>query len=294
MSELVTLRNEHLTATIAAKGAELQSLIPVHGDDVIWSGDPAVWGWHAPNLFPIVGALADDILIHDGNRYPIKQHGFLRHSLCEVVSSEPESCAFRLVDSAETRTQYPFAFALTILYRLEEDRLLCGFDLANPASTPLYASLGTHPAFRWPLGDTERGAHILRFDRPEPEPIRRLKGRLLDPEPKPTPVDCAVLHLDDSLFDSDALIFDRLRGREVMFGVPGGPAVVVGYPDFPELGVWTKPGGAGFLCIEPWQGSASPDGFTGEFSEKPGVVEIEPGQTRSWRYAIRPIARMPD
>jgi galactose mutarotase-like enzyme len=288
------LRNEHLTATIAAKGAELQSLIPAHGDDVIWSGDPAVWAWHAPNLFPIVGALADDSLIHDGKSYPIKQHGFLRHSICDVVSAESESCAFRLIDSAETRAQYPFAFELTIRYRLEDDRFVCSFDLANPAATLLYASLGAHPAFRWPLGDSDRSLHILRFDRPEPEPIRRLKGRLLDLEPKPTPVEGAVLHLDDSLFESDALIFDRLNGRTVAFGAPGGPAVVIDHSDFPELGVWTKPGGARFLCIEPWQGSASPEGFAGEFSQKPGVVAVEPGQTRSWRYAIRPIARMPD
>jgi len=33
--------------------------------------------------------------------------------------------------------------------------------------------------------------------------------------------------------------------------------------------VWTRPG-AGFLCIEPWQGYAAPLGFAGELKDKPG------------------------
>ena len=67
MTQTVTIGNGRLTATVAAKGAELQSLVPAGGADVMWSGDPAVWAWHAPNLFPIVGGLADDILLHDGH-----------------------------------------------------------------------------------------------------------------------------------------------------------------------------------------------------------------------------------
>ena len=57
MSQLVTIGNGRLTAIIAAKGAEIQSLVPAGGGDVMWTGDADVWPWHAPNLFPIVGAL---------------------------------------------------------------------------------------------------------------------------------------------------------------------------------------------------------------------------------------------
>jgi galactose mutarotase-like enzyme len=293
MTQTVTIGNGRLTATVAAKGAELQSLVPAGGADVMWSGDPAMWGWHAPNLFPIVGGLAGDILLHDGKSYPIKQHGFLRHSVLDVVRSDAEACAFRLTDGEETRAQYPFAFQLVIAYRVAADRLECEWTLHNPATTPLYASVGLHPAFRRPLGNAPRDAHVVLFDKPETAPIRRLAGRQIDPEPKPTPVEGRVLHIRDELFDADAIIFDRLASRKLTYGAPGGPAVELDFPDFPDLGIWAKPGRTPFLCLEPWQGMASPLGFAGEFSKKPGVVTLAAGAMRTWRYAIRPLAVMP-
>ncbi|MDB5397744.1 MAG: aldose 1-epimerase [Rhodospirillales bacterium] len=294
MSQNVTIGNGQLTAIVAAKGAEIQSLVPAGGQDVMWTGDADVWPWHAPNLFPIVGALADDALVHEGERYPMKQHGFLRNSLCEVTLAAPESCAFRLADNQDTREQYPFAFALTVAYRLAGDRLDCTFSLHNPDTVPLYASIGTHPGFRRPLGNTARDAHVVLFDHPEPAPIRRLDARTLDLEPKPTPVEGRVLLLRDVLFDDDAVIFDRLTSRRIIYGAPGGPAVEMDFPDFPDLGIWAKPGIAPFVCLEPWQGMASPAGFAGEFSLKPGVVSLQPGATRDWHYSIRILPEMPE
>jgi galactose mutarotase-like enzyme len=293
MSQSVTIGNGKLTAIIAAKGAEIQSLVPAGGQDVMWSGDADVWPWHAPNLFPIVGALADDALVHEGQRYTMKQHGFLRHSLCEVIEAAPDSCVFRLTDNPDTREQFPFAFELTITYRIADDTLDCGFSLRNPDTVPLYASIGTHPGFRRPLGNTARDAHVVLFDKPEPAPIRRLGGRTLDLEPKPTPVEGQVLLLRDALFDADAVIFDRLASRRITYGAPGGPAVQIDFADFPDLGIWAKPGIAPFVCLEPWQGMASPEGFAGEFSQKPGVVTLIPGATRDWHYAIRLLPEMP-
>jgi hypothetical protein len=39
---------------------------------------------------------------------------------------------------------------------------------------------------------------------------------------------------------------------------------------------------------------ASPAGFAGEFSQKPGTVTLAPGASREWHYYIRPLAKMPD
>jgi galactose mutarotase-like enzyme len=294
MSQNVTIGNGRLTAIIAAKGAELQSLVAAGGQDVMWTGDADVWPWHAPNLFPIVGALADDTLVHEGQRYTMKQHGFLRHSLCEVVEAAPDHCAFRLTDNPDTREQFPFAFAITLAYRIADDRLDCTITLTNPDTVPLYASLGLHPGFRRPLGNTARDAHVVLFDKPEPAPIRRLGGRTLDLEPKPTPVEGRVLLLKDSLFDADAVIFDKPASRKIAYGAPGGPAVEIAFEDFPNLGIWAKPGIAPFVCLEPWQGMASPDGFNGEFSQKPGVVSLAPGDKREWHYSIRILPEMPE
>jgi galactose mutarotase-like enzyme len=294
MNQLVTIGNGRLTAIVAAKGAELQSLVPADGRDVMWTGDADVWPWHAPNLFPIVGALDNDELVHDGVRYPMKQHGFLRHSPCELLETGPEACTFCLTDNPDTREQYPYAFALTIGYRIVDDRLDCTFKLHNPDKVTLHASIGVHPGFRRPLGNTARDAHVVLFDQPEPAPIRRLGGRTMAADPRPTPVEGRVLVLRDVLFDEDAVIFDRLVSRKITYGAPGGPAVEIEFADFPDLGIWAKPGISPFVCLEPWQGMASPAGFAGDFSEKPGVVALAPGATRTWHYSIRILAEMPD
>ncbi len=53
----------------------------------------------------------------------------------------------------------------------------------------------------------------------------------------------------------------------------------------PHLGIWTKPG-AGFICIEPWQGHADPEGFEGEFIAKPGIVLVQPNEIQSFMISI--------
>lgn len=292
--QTITIGNAALSARIALKGAELQSLVPAWGEEVIWQADPAVWGWHAPNLFPVVGALAEDTLVHQGVAYGMKSHGFLRHSLTRLAAHTDDMASFRLSDTPETRQHYPFAFELTVSFHLEEDRLLQTFTVRNPADPPLLVSLGAHPAFRWPLSETlERAAHRLLFAEAEPQGIRRVIRNGLGPESLPTPVAGHVLALDDSLFDSGAIVWDGLNSSSLTFGVAGALGIEMTFGDFPHFGVWTKPGGARFLCLEPWQGHMSPTGFHGELADKPGIVSIAPGASRRWSLTIRPVRRLP-
>lgn len=287
MTETVTIGQGRLAARIDAKGAQLTSLTQ-DGAERLWQADPAVWGWHAPNLFPIVGGLAGDRLLHRGRSYTLPSHGFLRHTVCALVARSAGACTWRLTDSDATRAVYPFRFVLEIGYAIEDEALVGRFTLANPADEPLIASLGIHPAFNWPLDPGRaREDHRLIFEREEPAPIRRVAEKLIRPEPEPTPIRGRVLALRDELFRNDAVIMDRPASRALRFGAPGGPAIEMEWHDFPHLGIWTKPG-APFLCIEPWQGHASPRGFDGEFRDKPGVVSLDPGARRQWRYAIRP------
>ncbi|HLZ68011.1 MAG TPA: aldose 1-epimerase family protein [Aliidongia sp.] len=292
MSDAVTIAGGRLAARIRAQGAELTSLTH-DGAERMWQADPAVWGWHAPNLFPIVGALPGDRLTHRGRTYTLPSHGFLRHTACELIARDAVSCTWRLTESAETLAVYPFRFVLEIRYAIEGDALTGRIALENPGDEPLIASLGLHPAFQWPLvPGRPREDYRLVFEHDEPAPIRRIAGKLLAPEPEPTPVRGRVLALHDGLFANDAVIMDRPASRALTFGAPGGPAIAMDWDGLPHLGIWTKPG-AGYLCIEPWQGHASPAGFEGEFKDKPGTVSLAPGTRREWRYRIRPLDRFP-
>lgn len=284
---IISLQSEALAVAVSTQGAELQSLKTASGMELLWQADPAVWPRHAPHLFPIVGRLKNDTLLHQGKSYNLTQHGFARDLPFECEASSSSSCTMLLRDSPETRSRYPFAFELRISHTLSHNALEIGYALKNPAATELLASVGTHPAFMWPLtAGAQRHAHAIVFEQEEPAPIRRVKGGLLQPDFHPTPVQGKVLQLRDELFAEDVVIFDQLRSRSLEYKTPGAPTIRVEFEDFPYLGIWTKPG-AGFVCIEPWQGHASPEEFAGEFRDKPGVVSLRAGEERVWRYTIR-------
>lgn len=281
-----TLHSPDLSVKLASHGAELQSLKTSDGLELLWQADPAVWARHAPHLFPIVGRLKNDTLHHEGKAYNLTSHGFARDLEFVLTEQSVNHCTLLLTDSEQTRDRYPFAFELRITHTLEGNKLIIAYALHNPANKPLLASVGTHPAFIWPLqAGLERDAHTITFEQNELAPIRRVQGGLVKPERFPTPVQGHVLHLNDALFVDDVVIFDALQSRMLTYTAPGGPKLQVSFPDFPHLGIWTKPG-AGFICIEPWQGHASCADFDGEFRDKPGVISIAPGAEHSWRYLI--------
>ncbi|TPM41916.1 aldose 1-epimerase family protein [Mesorhizobium sp. B2-3-4] len=280
------LHGEGISAVIVGQGAELVSLRNADGLELLWQAGPA-WRRHSPVLFPIVGRLKGDQLRHRGQAYPMTQHGFARDKPFAWAQRSSRSCTLVLTDDAETRTRYPFAFRLAVTYRLGEGQLDIEFEIINTGDEPMPASIGAHPAFNWPLlPQVPKEDYCLTFAEDEPAPIRRLKDGLLLPETKPTPIQGKTLALSERLFDDDAVILDRPASTSVRYSAERGPAIEVSWHGCNELGIWSKPGGAPFLCIEPWHGIASPVDFDGEFADKPGVMLIEPGARRLLGYRI--------
>lgn len=293
MSEIV-ITGAGLSAAIASRGAELQWLRDADGRDLLWDGDPAFWSGRAPILFPIVGRAANDVIRVDGIAYSLPQHGFARRRDFTLAAHEAGAATFRLTADAATRAVYPFDFTLEIAFAIEGAALTVAAMLANPGDAPLPASFGYHPALRWPLPyDRPRAAHRMVFTEDEAAPIRCIDAdALIRPDVRPSPLDGRTLMLDDALFADGALIWDRLASRGVTFGAPGGPAIELRYDGLTELGLWTRPG-AGFVCIEPWAGHADPAGFTGELSDKPGIVVVPPGGRRFFTMQIALVPEMP-
>jgi galactose mutarotase-like enzyme len=217
------------------------------------------------------------------------RHGFARDSAFTWIDRTSATCSLELKDDARTRAAYPFPFRLTVTYALEGPDLRMTVTLHNPGDAPLPASLGLHPAFRWPLvPGLAKTAHRLVFEVAEPAPIWRLDERgLLNPEPQPTPIHGRSLALAEYLFAEDALLFLEPRSRGLRFEAEGGPSLSLRWEGFPQLGVWSKPDpGPAFLCIEPWEGYASPADWDGEFSDKPGSFLVAPGAARTWALTI--------
>ena len=290
-SAWLLLRSDHWTAQIDPSGAQLSVLRDAQGNDLLWNGDPAFWNGRAPILFPIVGTLNDGHYRWRGQRHALPRHGFARGKHFEVVRHDEHEALLRLVADAQTLTVYPFHFELDVSFKLDAAALVIEARVRNTGDEPMPASLGFHPAFRWPLpyGQT-RGEHYLEFESEEPAPIRRLDAKgLLTSELHPTPVRGKRLMLDDALFAQDVVIFDQLVSRNVTFGATTGPRLRVSFPDVSHLGLWSKPG-AGFVCIEPWKGVADPAGFDGQFDDKPGMMRLEPGAKQSLQMSFEWLA----
>jgi galactose mutarotase-like enzyme len=270
-----------LSATISSLGAELTSLETAAGQPLLWHGDATWWGGRSPLLFPLVGRVPEDRILVDGRSYPMKQHGFARTSQFVLTAAEAHTCTFELTDTDATRAVYPFAFALRATYSLAGATLAIRVEVCNrEAQRALPFSFGFHPAFLWPLlpGST-RDDYALAFETPEPAAIGRPVDGLLSRGREPSPVGAdGLLPLRDALFEGGALIWDSLASRVVTYRCGNRDVLRVAFPNLPHLGVWTKPG-APFVCIEPWQGYAAPEGFQGELRSKPGTLLLAPGKS---------------
>jgi galactose mutarotase-like enzyme len=287
-ADWVTLRSPALTARVDPQGAQLSSLQDAASNELLWQGDPAIWAGRAPILFPIVGTLAGGSYLHAGKRYVLPRHGFARGRRFTVVDADGGSALFRLVADDATLAVYPFAFELDVAFGLRDATLTVTATVRNIGDVTLYASIGFHPGFRWPLPYGEpRAAHFLEFDADELAPVRRIDADgLLMAQGHPTPVANRRLALEDELFRDDVLIFEALRSRSVSYGAQHGPRIAVDYPDASCLGVWSKPG-AEFVCIEPWQGVTDPTGGTGDLRNKPGSFGVAARHCHSLRMTIR-------
>ncbi|MCE1203116.1 MAG: aldose 1-epimerase family protein [Holophagaceae bacterium] len=274
-------------AVIARHGGELQAL-RLEGSELLWHAGP-LWPRHAPLLFPVVGGLHGDRLRHGDETYPMPRHGFARDRDFSWLERTPLQCALELREDDDTLKAYPFAFRLVVRYALGPAGLRMDLELHNPGVADLPASLGLHPAFRWPLiPGLAKTAHRLVFETEEPGSLRRLDGLgLLAPEDQPTPIAQRELALNEDLFRKDALIFLQPRSQGLRFEASGGPSLAITWEGFHHLGLWAKPDPTpSFLCIEPWSGHADPADWEGEFSQKPGVILLAPGATRRWSFSV--------
>jgi galactose mutarotase-like enzyme len=281
------MSNGWITAVVTAQGAELCSLKNEGGQEFLWQAGPA-WPRHSPVLFPIVGRLAGDSYTHAGETYRITQHGFARDRRFTWGERDDSSCVLLLEDDPESHAQYPYPFRLEIAYQLDGEGLTVRYTVSNPGEGMLPAALGAHPAFIWPIEPgVAKEEHELRFARDETAPIHGVAGGLLTAAIHTSPVVDRVLALRPELFADDALVFTTIASRSVRFSGHGTPVIEVSWEGFEQLGVWSKPTGADFLCIEPWHGYASPEGYAGDLVEKPGMMLLPPGTQRELQWTVR-------
>ena len=283
----VSITSAALKAQIDPLGAQLSSLKNRAALDLLWDGDPKVWAGRAPLLFPIIGVLAGGTYRVGSNSFQLPRHGFARGRMFSIENTSATTARFRLNADSASLQVYPFYFQLDVSYVISGTTFSVTTDISNQGGEDMPASFGYHPGFRWPLPFGQpRSAHFIEFEKDEPAPARRIDAAgLLTAERDPTPIIGRRLNLTDSLFQSDVVIFDQINSRSVSYGGAEGPRIKISFPDAPCLGIWSKPS-APFVCIEPWHGVTDPEGFSGDFTDKPGIFILTPGASLSARMDI--------
>ena len=90
---LYTIKNDYLEVQISDNGAEIKS-IKYLNKDYLHNSDPKFWGRSAPLLWPNIGTIKNGTASIDGINYPMKKHGFLRDTLCQVVNNYENKITF--------------------------------------------------------------------------------------------------------------------------------------------------------------------------------------------------------
>ena len=283
-----TLENEYLRLTVTTWGAQVKSVVrKCDGVEHIWQADPAVWGYHAPILFPHAGKTVDNVIRAKGKTYPTSQHGFARVMEHDFVAMDENTLVLELCSCPETLEKFPYEFRLQSTFTLEGDTVHHTLTVENLDEEKLPFGIGYHPAFALPFDDQHRATdYELRFSETEsPICLNCLPKGLLHGDVYHLGANIRSIPVDEKLFANDSHCMVNLRSNTIGLYEKGtGRGVVCDISDFPYTLLWSKPGMPKFLCIEPWHSLPSPETGSVNWEEKPAAAILAPGE--SWSCTL--------
>ncbi len=283
------IKNKFIEAKINSFGAELNSLKRVDTNlEYLWQGNPQYWNRHSPVLFPIVGRLKDDSYFYKNKKYSMTQHGFARDNEFSLTKQTDNYLEFKLENNEKSLEIYPFLFELYIAYELVDNKIIISYKVKNNSNEKMLFSIGAHPAFNWALNENEKKEdYFLEF-----ENIKEIKRYFLNDkglvyESANLEIKENKMFLNEKLFQQDALVFNDINIKNITLkNINNQNFVKVNFDNFTYLGIWSKPTGAPFICIEPWYGVADDINTNQNIENKKGMISLEKYEVFSTSYNI--------
>ena len=297
MSEIISISNGSLTASIDTMGAQLMSLRKGESE-YLWQGDSNWWPRRAPILFPIVGVLKDSKAESAEGTISLARHGLARLNQFEVVEQSPSSVTLQLKSTEETLKAYPYDFELKLIFSVAGDTLTQTYEVNNPANVVLPFTLGAHPAFNIPIPGVEASSldqYHLSFTRSWTSygPSITDEGLCDYATPQRLVVDSDTLPLSWELIDREKTItLENVPDRRITLtanvdATSDTHGIQMDFEGFDYLGIWSVAPGCPFVALEPWCGIADTVDCDGIFEHKPGIISLEPGQSIAKTLNIR-------
>ena len=257
--------------------------------EYLWNGDERYWEYHAPVLFPIVGKVNGGKYKIDGIEYELPQHGLARTREFKLIEKSESRIVFELQYDEETLKVYPFKFVLRIGYTLMEYGVETSYEVINKDNKDIYFSIGGHPAYMCPINQGESFEdYYFEFDKVEKSSKILLNSNGLFTKNKELFMENSKeLPLSIEIFKDDAIVFNDLKSNKISLkSRKSDKSVTMDFSGFPYLGLWTKPTGAPFVCIEPWFGHADYEDFNGDFKDKEGINKLAVGKSFKAAYLV--------
>ena len=287
----INLKKGQLKGVVDTHGGELVSFQDSNGKEYIWCGDPAFWSGRNPNLFPVVGSLKNGKVMINGAEYEMGRHGFARNSEYAVVEQGEDYVVFELKENEDTLKHYPFAFRFQVIHRLEELGFSTEYNVINTGKEVLPYCVGAHTAFNCPMEEGEKFEdYQLVFDEKEDaETLLLTSAGLFRNGDTEQMMKDGVLPLDYSVYARlDTVVFHKLKSNGVCLKhKETGRGVHMEFEQFPMIAFWTKGSEkAPYICLEPWHGCAAYDNESGNMFDKPHVICLQPGESKSLKYTV--------
>lgn len=277
------LENDVLRVTVSTHGGQLVS-VRRKRDNVehIWRGDPAIWKFQAPVLFPYTGRLKGSKAVIRGKTVEnAPPHGVVRLMEHHPLAQTTDTVTLAVDSDRESMAIFPYRFRFSATFRLEGRHLYHTLTVENTDSEAFAFGIGFHPGFAVPFDENHTTQdYELRFSAPQsprcletPEGLVNGRSFLLGEH-------MTVLPLKDGLFDGGGWCMAGLDCETVgLYERDSGRGVSCRVAGFPYCLLWSQPGRPQFVCIEPWHSLPDKADATGVWEDKVPAAVLAPAET---------------
>ncbi len=279
----ITINNQLLKASFLFKGAEMSSVVnQQNGYEFIWQANAAIWGRHAPVLFPIVGKLKENNIKINNRYFGLNQHGFARDINFEAIEIYTDMVSFMLESTAQTLQYWPYEFKLIISYKLKNNSLITTYNVINMGNEAMPFSIGAHPGFALPVHDLNQ--YEIQFNNTNQLIANKLQNGLISSGTFKVGSNQNLL-LNSQIFNGDALVFKNIDFNHVKLKhLQSNFEVSMQFNGFNYFGIWNKYPEQSFICLEPWAGIADATEATGNINDKEGIIWLKAVESMQFNF----------
>ena len=228
--------------------------------------------------------------IFENKKYALTVHGFARDYEFSLLKKTENSVIYELIYNDESLKVYPFKFSLQLEYVLLENGLQVNYTVKNleDANKDIFFALGLHTAYNCPLEKTDDFEdYELIFEQKETAKRHFLSNGIINNETADLLNDEDTLAISKKLFEKDLILLKQIKSKYVTLkSKKSGKFVRVYFNNFNNVGFWTKPQGASFVCIEPWNGLPDVKDKYVDFSEKEEICKLKSNEEFNCSYKI--------